>query len=54
MQGRYTQRFASFTDVITTKINFPAAKEFQIQAIISLMLEKKTQDYLAGSDYLQG
>jgi outer membrane protein len=51
MQGRYTQGSASFIDVITTQVNLLNAKESQIQAIISLMLEKKTLDYLVGSNY---
>jgi outer membrane protein len=51
MQGRYTQGSASFIDVVTTQINLLTAKESQIQSIISLMLEKKTLDYLVGSDY---
>ncbi len=51
MQGRYTQGSASFIDVITTQTNLLTAKESQIQADISLVLEKRTLDYLVGSDY---
>jgi outer membrane protein len=51
MQDRYTQGSASFIDVVTTQINLLTAKESQIQAIIHFMLEKKTLDYLVGSDY---
>jgi outer membrane protein len=51
MQGRYTQGSASFIDVVTTQINLLVAKESQIQAIIGLMLEKRTLDYLLGSNY---
>ncbi len=51
MQGRYTQGSASFIDVITTQTNLLTAKESQIQADISLILEKSTLDYLIGSDY---
>jgi outer membrane protein len=51
MQGRYTQGSASFIDVITTQTNLLTARESQIQADISLVLEKRTLDYLVGSDY---
>jgi outer membrane protein len=51
MQGRYTQGSASFIDVVTTQINLLTAKQSQIESIISLMLEKKTLDYLIGSNY---
>jgi outer membrane protein len=51
MQGRYTQGSASFIDVITTQTNLLTAKESQIQADVSLVLEKRTLDYLVGSDY---
>jgi outer membrane protein len=51
MQDRYIQGSASFIDVVTTQINLLTAKESQIQAIINFMLEKRTLDYLLGSDY---
>jgi outer membrane protein len=51
MQGRYTQGSASFIDVITTQTNLLTARESKIQADISLVLEKRTLDYLVGSTY---